>query len=280
MKKLLHDVIELLRFFGAVCYWILQHFIYIKPGKKRLVEEKVIILGNGSSIKAFPHEKIVGYKYCCVNFFALDERLFLDIKPSYYCCIDPYFFENKTDERVKRLYKIFETIDWPMIFICLAGTKIKFKNNYIKIAYINQYYLEYSPCFSNFCMRLYKNNKAFFGFENVIIAAIFFFIISGTKQILLSGVENDWHRGFFVNKNNDLYTIDTHFYGERKILLTGKEIPKGEFYKKMYSYYRTLYQYHVEAILSDNCGVDVINTVEDSFIDTFRKENIYSFIQY
>jgi len=240
--------------------------VYVNMGKK------VVVIGNGPSAKLFPYNKYDGYEMCCVNFFALDEERFFSIKPSYYCCIDPVFSQKNShiSEKVDKLFAILNRVNWNMVFICFNGSRIPITNKYIKIHYINNNY--YGGDITKLKNYLFNKNKASCGFQNVVVAAIYYFIMSKAAVIKLTGVENDWHRELTVDENNNVYRDITHFYGIERINLTQiGEIAKGELYKYFYYYYLTLYQYNILASYAKKNSVIIENTCLNSFIDVFDK---------
>lgn len=280
MKKLLHCIIETVRFIEAILYWTVQKFTLKGETPIEKIEDKVVVVGNGPSAKEFPYESAKGFKICCVNYFALDVELFWRIKPAFYCVVEKnYLCIHREEPDVQKLYEILEEVDWDMTFICMAGDQIQFKNSHIKIHRLNEYHLEYNELFSNICMNLYMRNKAIFGMQNVIIGALYYFVISKAREILLTGVENDWHKEFVVDKDNNVIRKVARFYGIKPRLLTGNDIQKGEFYKSMRDYYITLHQYKIIADFANRSGVKIINTVLNSYIDVFDKRNVSQYFE-
>ncbi len=161
----------------------------------------------------------------------------------------------------------------------MQGNKIKFNNPLIRVSYINNNFLKYNEKMDNLCMRLYSKNAGNFGFENVIIASLYYFIaVTKAKSVVLTGVENDWHREYVIDCNNNIYREYTHFYGTTRLLVTDSNVKKGEFYKEMYSYYITLYQYAIASKLAKYNDIEIVNSVVNSYIDVFDKmevEDVY-----
>lgn len=239
---------------------------------------KVVLCGNGPSIKNFEFEKYInnGYDICCVNFFPLDNTLFFKLKPRYYVCVDPAFhFEKKelTDDEIK-LVNVFNQVDWSMKYVCLSNRQLPINNKNIEFDYINHNVIKGG--YNRWWKKMLDKNEATFGYQNVISAAIYYFIMSGVEKVLLTGVENDWHKELVVDENNEVFRVITHFYGNERISVTkAGEIAQGELYKYFQFYTNTLYQYNLLAQYSNDSNTEIINTCADSYIDVFRKEKEY-----
>lgn len=266
-------VMEALRYL----LWLLRYRGSSKeePGSNR--GEKVIITGNGPSAKEFPFAKFQeqGYGICCVNFFALDEERFFSVKPRFYCCVDPVYAdpEFQKTEKCQKLISILERVDWDLNFICYKDEHLPLNNNHIKFRYVNHNVL-FGPLTKG-KNRLYSRNMASCGFQNVMIAAVYYFIMSEADHILLTGVENNWHLELFVGEDNDVYRRDTHFYGTEVINLTQTgEIGKGQLYLYFDWYSLTLKQYESLAHMAKANNILVENTCLDSFVDAFPKTRI------
>lgn len=266
-------VMEALRYL----LWLLHYRGSSKeePGSNR--GEKVIITGNGPSAKEFPFAKYQeqGYGICCVNFFALDEERFFSVRPRFYCCVDPVYAdpEFQKTEKCQKLIAILERVDWDLNFICYKDEHLPLNNKHIKFRFVNHNVL-FGP-FTNLKNRLYSRNMASCGFQNVMIAAVYYFIMSEADHILLTGVENNWHLELFVGEDNDVYRRDTHFYGTEVINLTQTgEIGKGQLYLYFDWYSLTLKQYESLAHMAKANNILVENTCLDSFVDAFPKTRI------
>lgn len=246
-----------------------------EPGSNR--GEKVIVTGNGPSVKEFPFAKYqdLGYSVCCVNFFALDEERFFSLKPRYYCCVDPVFAdpEFQKTEKGQKLIRILEQVDWDMSFICYKDEHLTVDNDHIRYRFVNRNtYLGSSPKVINY---LYSRNMASCGFQNVMVAATYYFIMTEAEHVLLTGVENNWHLELFVGEDNDVYRRNTHFYGTEIINVTKNgQIGKGQLYLYFEWYSVTLKQYGMLARLAQTNNVLVENTCMDSFVDTFPKKRV------
>ena len=237
--------------------------------------EKVLIVGNGPSATSidYPELNRKGIHVLCVNYFALKSDLFFRIRPKYYCVIDPAFYTDICVEHEKRndLVAKLNSVDWEMTLVCLEGQLLKGLAN----PKINYFHLNYNAYEGTWLRNsLYRMNKAHFGLQNVVLAALFYCISSQMSAIYLIGVENDWHKEFYVDSDNNVFRRIHHFYGvEERNLIEDGEISKGEFYKEMGYYYLTARQYYLASRYADHTGVKVRNLTLGSYIDVFEKVN-------
>lgn len=245
-------------------------------------QENVVIVGNGSSAASFPYKlyEEKNYKFCCVNYAAEDQSFFFSLRPKYYCLIDPLMYNS--DERQKekniKLFKILESVDWEMNIICYKNTMPQFNNEKINFCYINNN--TFRGKITSFKNRLYLNNQANSGFQNVIIAAIYFFIISKVDHIILTGIDMDFFKDCYVDENNNLYETTRHFYGEYKLDFSKlRLVNRGEIYFYFYSLYKTFLDFSRIAELGKKNGVRIVNTCLQSFVDSFEKKDSKNLIK-
>ncbi len=275
MNKVIHAckvfVLELIK----LLLWLLRYRKSSKTEPGGNQGKKVVVFGNGPSAKDFPYRKYIdqGYDICCVNHFALDEELFFAIKPTFYCCVDPDYasadFPKTEDD--KRFVSIMERVDWELNLICYRDEHISvLKNPYIKYRYVTHNVLDCE--FNSIKNKLYSRNMASCGFQNVIVGAVYYFVMSQADRVILTGVENDWHRELVVGEDCDVYREYVHFYGTERINVTqAGQIGKGELYKYFEWYTTTLKQHATIAKFAKANGVKVENACLPSYIDAYPK---------
>lgn len=247
---------------------------------RKINAEKIVIAGNGPSTNEFDFMKYKKeqYEFLCVNFFAVENKDFFNIKPKFYCIIDPVFYSDevkdcKLELKIKELNKILQLVDWDMTFISLVNQKLKIINKNIRQVQLNN--CIYCGEIKKIKKYLYDNNKANCGYQNVINASLYYLISCNVKKILLIGVETDWHREIYIDENNDLIRVTRHFYGEEKINCTELgEVRKGEWYKYIYYYYLTVLGLKRLADYGKNKNIKIVNLCLNSYIDVFPKEKM------
>lgn len=275
MKKVVKNFIIIIKDYIEYIKWVRQ---YIKNPKTERIKNKgkVVICGNGPSTKKFPFNDFLslGYKFCVVNYFPTDEEMFFQVKPVYYVCVDPFFhssIDELTEEEIK-LVNSLNKVSWNMKYICFKNHHLPLNNPNICYDYINQNII--SLGYSKMIKKLLDENKAIFGYQNVIVAAIYYFLMSEIEEVVLTGVENDWHRELVVDQNNNVYREMTHFYGNERINVTELgEIKKGELFNYFKFYYLTLYQYNLLSQYAKDSKTAVVNSCVYSYIDVFCKKD-------
>ena len=158
-------------------------------------------------------------------------------------------------------------MDWPLYLISYTGITFPVNNKYIKQLEINRNY--YGGEFNSVKKFVFNRNMGTCGYQNVIVCAIFFFIMQRAGAVYLTGVENDWHREYVIGKDNQIYREYVHFYGRERRRM--EMFQKGEFHKCIYEYYMTMYQYHILGQYARADKVRIYNTTPDSYIDVFEK---------
>lgn len=275
MYPLIKECCEIFDWFTS---YITTYSIRRLVEKKKIINNEIIILGNGPSINEtnFLSKKFSRFDFLCVNFFGLDKERFFALKPKYYCIVDPAFFSKdntKDTKRIRKLYNIFEKVEWEMHIVIFCIDKIKIRNKNIKILNLNRnIYDGNNSIIMNY---LFRKKMACIACSTVIQTCLYFAITYKAKAIYLYGVENDWHREIYVNKNNEVIRKFRHFYGNEELNLTkDKKLKKGELDICFYSLYIDLHIYKKLKLYADYMEIPVYNCVENSYIDVFKKTNI------
>lgn len=246
--------------------WLVSFLMTAKGHSRIRIRKKVIIVGNGPGVAYFPFARLKGkYDFCCVNWFALNSEDFMRIRPRYYVLIDPAFF--KESEKNSRLWEVFHTVDWPMYLISYSDITFPVKNKYVKQLGMNRNY--YGGEFNFLKKFVFNRNTGTCGYQNVIVCAIFFFIMNRAGDVYLTGVENDWHKEYVIGEDNRIYRECVHFYGRERLKM--EMFQKGDFYRCIYEYYMTMYQYHILGQYAGANKVRIYNTTQNSYIDVFEK---------
>lgn len=251
---------------------ILKHGDYRNWNAIKSINEKVLIIGNGPSLKGVDLKSFQnhGIQLCCVNSFAAENEQFFKLRPRYYCAIDPDIYSDKPldFEGNKKLYSALEKVDWEMTFICHRHQRLPINNDNIKYAYLPTTQCKDLPPSYFF----YKHSVAGFGFQNVVNACLYYFITAEAEEILLIGIETDWHKELMVDKNNIVYRKKIHFYGEHLENVTESGIiGKGELYKYFEFYANTLKCFYLSSRYSAEMKTKVINLTLNSYVDCFKK---------
>ncbi|SFW36966.1 hypothetical protein [Selenomonas ruminantium] len=251
---------------------------------------KIYILGNGPSLRneLDNNLNIFSCNDClCVNWFPLTDEFF-QIKPSYLALADPVFFADgnigydfiKTKSE-QFFHVLSKQVDWELVIIipaqCIFDKRrvdlIK-ENSFIKIMKIN------ADLFHGFdFLRDYFINKRLssFHFQNVLVLALTAGIFMGYKQIFLLGCDHDWCKNLYVNDCNDVYIKDIHFYKDKSEGLVPMLKRPGQFFSmsELFNAFSIDFvEYEKIEKYARRHECEIINTVENSFIDAFKRGRI------
>lgn len=242
-------------------------------------EEKILIMGNGPSLKELELEKVLNSvdKVICVNWFPIKEDLFIKIKPQYLCLADPTFFyeSNEHEEKKDALFRVLAAVDWRLDVICPIGCKLPVNNSNIKYRWINQNtYISQSD--SELTHFLYKHNLANFGMQNVVLEALYYAISTQSNEVFLAGVDMSEFKGLYVAEDNYIYLESKHSYGTELVKIdNGGFFKKGELFKLLLCYQKMFEQFYYAQKYANYMNVKVYNLSPYSFIDVFEKNTDY-----
>ena len=238
--------------------------------KPKKLGEKIVLLGNGPSLKNFMEyrKEFESYDKLVVNFFPIKSDKFDEIRPRYLCLLDPMFF---TDARYKHpkykeiieLYEKLEKVEWDLYIVTRAGYSLPIENpniKYIKIAASESFGVE-----STSGIRYFKKNRMVVPCQNVLLAALNFAIMFEYKQIGLVGVEQNWMQTLVVDQQNDLYTQENYFYGRQNIKLN------ATYESELWDVLRTMKAYRILSIVAETLKVEILNYAPMSYLQYFRK---------
>jgi len=250
--------------------------------------DKIFILGNGPSLNenlSNDIELLKNNDTFCVNSFCFTDY-FNAIKPKYYIFLDPrYFIKKNTDEKFLKLQEdviesLIKNVTWNMKIFIPKQTDMKNQwselqkqNHNIEIIYFNT-----NPAYGFTSIKhfLFKRNLAMPRGQNVLIGAIYLSINMAYKNIYLLGADHSWIKDLRVNSKNQLLLVDKHFYSEENRLFY-KDTASTELWKmheilKIWAI--TFQMYRELELYARKSRVDVINLTKESYIDSFRKEDI------
>lgn len=238
--------------------------------------ERVIIMGNGPSLNETIENHIDILKTTpaiAVN-FAANAPQFTMLRPRYYVLADPHFFVNKQDINVAKLMSnLSELVDWTMtLFVpnLVKKHNITITNKNISIEYFNMVGVEGFQWFENFAFsRGYGMPRP----RNVLIPSIMIAMQMGYKEIYITGADHSWTKTLSVNENNEVISIQPHFYKEdekeqKRIRTDYLHYPLHQI---IYSFYVAFKSYFVIQRYAKNRKIDIYNSTPESFIDAFPR---------
>ncbi len=248
------------------------------------INNDILILGNGPSLKPFIEEnieKISKYDIIAVNHFAISEH-YTELKPKFYIAIAfDLFLDNVMPHFIEASNKLFNAIadktDWELNFFISSAAKnhlrwqqILAKNKNIEIIYLNLTPIE---GFRSFVFRNFNKAKGMPRPHNVMVPAIFIAIKLTNKNVFLSGVDHSWLRELHVDNDNKVLFYNQHFYDKD---IKAKQFDySGQRYMKLHEILNTMSKafesYHILQEYAEYKQIKIINLTQNSYIDAFEK---------
>ena len=112
--------------------------------------------------------------------------------------------------------------------------------------------------------------------RNVLIPAIMIAIKAGFKTIHLTGADHSWLRTIGVNDNNEVESIQPHFYADdkRELRRSAAEYRGYRLHDILQSFTVAFRSYHEIARFAAKEGVKIYNSTPGSFIDAFERRGL------
>lgn len=265
---------------------------YKFPLKDAFYGKKAYILVNGPSLKKAFEEYDQGiHKFDENSFFVnlspLDPHFF-QIKPKHFCLSDPIFYQDfpSKKEQVRRMYDLLEEkVDWDLNLYMNFPVESDYKklisysrltNPHIKFIRMNRNVCEdLIPPLRN---RLY--DTTWFMPEDGTIAnlAIYIALIEGYKEIELYGADHSMFLELAVNQNNELCSLDTHFYEKGKPQMhvlkncCTTEDKAFKIHEFLYIVYVMFHSHYLLKAFSDYKGAHILNCTPNSMIDVYDRK--------
>lgn len=259
---------------------ILYHSKYEKisqiHGNRRL-----IVCGNGPSLGKQLQEHIGVFQsndVLCVNQFSATEWFFR-VKPKYYCIMDPVSISDPTTltadarQRIDAAWRGLEQAAWEMeLILPRYFQKSKYLQERVKRLSVPVRYLNLTEFSGWEWLQDYFLSKQLCspGAQTVLIAAVYYGICKGYKEIVLLGAETNWVKELEVDEENQAYFNDSHYYGEknkrRLIDAWGRSISIAE---ELECDARVFRQYMFLDAYAEKQKCVVYNATPNSLIDAF-----------
>lgn len=253
---------------------------------------KAYVLVNGPSLKKALKEYDEGKLFFDENSFMVNlsplDSHFFKIKPKHFLLSDPIFyqdFEQKKDQ-VRRMYDLLEErVDWDLyLYIDFINdwendkliNYSRIKNPHIHFVKLNRWHC--SQLYPPLRHKLYK--KGWFMPEDGTIAnvAIYVALIEGYKEIELYGADHNMFLELAVNDNNELCSLDSHFYEDgtpkmhvlKNCLVT--EDVAFRVHEFLYIVYVMFNSHNLLRQFADYMGAKILNCTPGSMIDSYERK--------
>lgn len=268
---------------------ILYHSKYEKipkvNGNKRL-----IICGNGPSLGKQLQENADVFQsndVLCVNQFSATEWFF-SIKPRYYCIMDPVSASDPEiliadiRQRIDVAWAALESVDWemelilPRYFQRSKYLRERVRRLSIHVRYLNTAEFSGWPFLQNYFL---KKQLCAPGAQTVLIAAVYYGICKGYKEIILLGAEMSWFKEIEVDEENHVYFNYSHFYGEKnkRRLMNENGIPISVAEELEYEA-RAFREYMFLAAYAKKMKCAIYNATPNSLVDAFERKRLSSLL--
>ena len=241
----------------------------------------IVILANGPSLRqtiAEYSELLRNTDTMAVN-FAANTPEFQMLKPAFYILADPHFFLSD-EQNVRSLWQNLSKAEWPITLYVPAT----FRHKALTLApgmHTETFNAVGIEGFDTLCPAAFRRGLGMPRPRNVLIPAIMTALKAGFRSIYLTGADHSWLRTLSVNENNELESVQPHFYSEDKREQTRVATHyKGVFLHEILESFRVAFRsYHEIARFADKQGAAIYNATPDSFIDAFPRRSLSELIR-
>lgn len=261
-------------------------------------DQRLFIIGNGPSLKRtmeLYHNFLEKEQCAVVNFFG-NTDLFLSIKPQWYILADPAFFKERStlnprvQQQLQDLYNVFDNkLNWNINFcIPTAAVHSELVAHLSSKKNINIYYFNYVGNYEHILnkslkFKLWDKNILAPLMQTVLNTAVQLGIMMRFKEIYLLGADTSWHTTYDLDQNtNTLYTIDTHFYGNKRypVYMDSECTQPSHLHNELLMASKALESYWLLNEYANYANIKVYNASEMSWIDAFERKKISQIINH
>lgn len=251
--------------------------------------DKLVVIGNGPSLNdSIKKQKnaIIANDCVVVNQFCKTDY-YTELKPKFYLLADPAYFgtiDNYTNRLKNIVHGLIESIvnktTWDINLIVPSFARdSEFINAVKKNHYIHVYFYNTTndvvPNSSQMKYEAWDHNQIAPPAQTCLNTCVWLGVFLRYKQIYLIGADTTWIENLHVDQEtNEVYTIDSHFYGTKRVTLYSDEEGKTpqKLHDELNCISRALSQYWELKYYSDYAGVKVFNASKYSLIDAFERK--------
>jgi hypothetical protein len=270
----------------AFVFKVITLNFYLKAEPKGSNRKTMAILGNGPSLKEDIDTLLLNKSemdFCVVNYFA-NTGYFKELKPSHYVLIDPVFWKDKINESIKsdnnKLIQNLLEVDWKIELICRDDGYKKIQdllapNANIMVRKMQNNWFHFRSNKANiFALRFNLSSP---NLVNVLIASIWYALVSGRKNIKIYGADFSSFKELQVDQStNRVFTSSSHFYQESHNLAAVKEkyigVPPKTINVRFYQVWLGFTQMYFLSKVSDAWGATIKNKSSFSYLDCFDRD--------
>ena len=279
-------------------YEILAHH-YINRKKVTKVSDmsmgkRLVVLATGKSANEYWSCASIQKKFLSDDILVMNRTIYkmrdqiFKLRPKYLAICDPIYWGNISSAAVnhdlatdtyKKTKEVLEEVDWKCFLITTIHESFDFNNPNVQIVRLNTTNRETK---SEFDYWLYKYNFCSPIIQNVAQLAIYFGITFEYKEIALIGIDFDFIKNLFCDKNCIVGLTAEHQYdvqGEATVTAYFTKERKGDINNSVLAKY--LYEIAVTigcfgklSIYAQKQGCRIVNYSENSLIDCYEKKNL------
>lgn len=237
--------------------------------------KSLYILGNGPSLRQnIEHdlEFLQSHDTLAVN-FAANSPEFKIIKPKFYLLADPHFFENTNDPNVRQLLDNLNRTEHEMTLFIPSTAKVPaatFSGGNLRIATFPFIAVEGWEWLENmaFSRKLGMPRP-----RNVLIPSIMTGAWLGYRDIYLLGADHSWLKTLDVTDDNQVVSVQPHFYkeDERELTRIRTDYVGRRLHEVLESMQIAFRSYHRINDWTRKNGISIYNATPGSMIDAFER---------
>lgn len=238
--------------------------------------DSLVILANGPSLRdtiARHADELRTRPTMAVN-FAANAPEFQNLRPGRYVLADPHFFHS-SEPNVQELWRNLNNADWPLTLYVPAreAARAAALAPDTHVETFNPVGIE-GP--DSLCHAAFRRGLGMPRPRNVLIAAIMIAIKAGFKTIWLTGADHSWLRTIGVNEQNEVESVQPHFYADsgRELKRSANEYRGYKLHDILQSFTIAFRSYHDIARYARHAGVSIYNATPGSFIDAFERRSL------
>jgi len=238
--------------------------------------DTLVILANGPSLRTTieQHAALLCKRPAMAVNFAANTPEFASVRPSRYVLADPHFFTSD-EPNVRNLWHNIDAASWH-ITLYVPAPKARIASKLAPSACIETFNAVGIEGFTPLCHAAFSRGLGMPRPRNVLIPAIMIAIKAGFSTIYLTGADHSWLRTISVNDNNEVVSVQPHFYADdkREQKRSAGEYKGYRLHDILNSFTVAFKSYHDIAAYARAKGIRIYNATPGSFIDAFERKNL------
>lgn len=287
---------DFIRLFVPPIYYKIKHRMRktrelpIRPLPKAEHEnQRMVVIGNGPSLNKTLelYEKEIHEADCMMVNFSASTPLFECLRPAYYIMMDPgWIRENPLIEESIRncINAIVIKTQWPMTIVLPATFQSwwaidEFKKNpQLSVLFDES---NWCPLPDEQLFKAFDENRVCPPTYTVLTYGIYLSLYWNYAETYLVGADTSFLKDMYVGqKDNVLYTIDSHYYENHEVCPEDIEPEKHghpfgrNMETELYELYMMFYEYRLMNKYAKWKGLELYNASEFSMIDCLERKKL------